>query len=138
MKNNKGITMTSLSIYVISFVIIIGIISSITVFFNSNSKEISKETASASEYNKFNLYMLEYTKGAYKIESTDAEGIKFTNGDKFVKKGNILYFNKIKLCENIDEFKVEKATAINGKEVLKTYIKINGTVYTTDYVIESN
>lgn len=48
----------------------------------------------------------------------------------------MLYFNRIKLCENVDDFKVEVATVDNGKEVLKTYLQINGTVYTTDYVME--
>lgn len=48
----------------------------------------------------------------------------------------MLYFNEIKLCENVDDFKIEKSVAENGKDILKTYLKINGTVYTTDYVME--
>lgn len=144
MKNQKGITVTSLAIYIIAFVIIIGIVSSITVFFNGNAKDINKDSGTAAEYNKFNLYMLEYTKNGYRIyeispENNEEQYITFEkNGknDTFCKQGNILYFNEIKLCENVDEFKIEKGTAENGKEILKTYIQINGTVYTTNYVIE--
>ncbi len=48
----------------------------------------------------------------------------------------MLYFNQIKLCENIDEFKVTKEIAENGSDLLKTYLNIDGKVYTTDYVIQ--
>ena len=138
----------SLTIYIIAFVMIVGIVGSITIFFNSNAKEINMASGASAEYNKFNLYMLEYTKNGSKITipreytkeskyitfSTDTE--ENQNFNTFVYLGNILYFNKIKLCENVEDFKVLKETASNGKDVLKTYININGTVYTTDYVMD--
>ena len=88
--------------------------------------------------------MLNQTKNGYVISkmssrTDETQYVTFAKGDEkntFVKLGDLLYFNEIKLCENIDEFKVEQTTAENGKSVLKTYLNINGTVYTTDYVIE--
>ena len=59
--------MISLSLYIISFMIIIGIVGSITVFFSNHTKDINMATGASSEYNKFNLYMLEYTKNDYQI-----------------------------------------------------------------------
>lgn len=140
--------MVSLMIYIASFLIIIGVMGTVINFFSDNTKEINLSVASSSEYNKFNLYMLEQTKSGFEIsEGTRSveENIYVTfldnTGDEqkkntFVKLGNMLYFNKIKLCENVDDFKVKVQTASNGKTVLKTYLQINGTVYTTDYVVE--
>ena len=143
MRNEKGITMSSLVIYIMAFVIILGIVGTITVFFSSNAQEIDLSTSASSEYNKFNLYMLKYAKSGYDVEvkknSDNVEYIEFSkNGEKttFIKLGNMLYFNEIKLCEDVDDFIAEIVDAENGKKVLKTYIEINKIVYTTDYTIE--
>ncbi len=136
--------MVSLVIYIISFVVIIGIVGVITTVFNSNMKDINRTNGTSSEYNKFNLYMLDQTQGGYSVgkcsdEAETAGYVTFSNGknsNTFVLLGNMLYFNKIKLCENIEEFKVKKEIAENGNDILKTYININGTVYSTDYVLE--
>lgn len=136
--------MVSLVIYVIAFVIIMGIVGTITIFFSNQARDVNRTAGTSSEYNKFNLYMLDQTKGGYKIskmseETAEEQFVTFskdTDKNIFVLKGNILYFNEVKLCENIEEFKLSKETASNGKEVLKTYLNVNGTVYTTDYVIE--
>ncbi len=138
--------MVGLVIYIASFVIVIAIVASITTFFNNNVRTLSGSESISSEYNKFNLYLLEYTKNGYDIVrcSDDTSGeeqfITFSKegkNDTFVKRGNILYFNQIKLCEKVDAFKIEKTTAENGKDLLKTYIKIGDTAYTTDYVVEA-
>lgn len=136
--------MVSLVIYIISFVMIIGIVGIITTVFNSNVKDINMTNGTSSEYNKFNLYMLDQTQEGYSVskcsDETDVAGyVTFSNGknsNTFVLLENMLYFNKIKLCENVEEFKVKKEIAENGNDILKTYININGTVYSTDYVIE--
>ena len=138
--------MVSLTIYIISFVVVIGIVGSITVFFSNNARDVNMSSGASSEYNKFNLYILKQIKDGYKISKisdsdSDKNGqyITFSDGqhlNTFVKSEDLLYFNKIKLCENVDEFKVDTETANNGKQVLKTYLKINGIVYTTDYVVE--
>lgn len=138
--------MVGLVIYIASFVIVIAIVASITTFFNSNVRNLKGSESISSEYNKFNLYMLEYTKNGYDIltysddlnsEEQFITFIKDGKTDTLVKLENALYFNQIKLCEKVDEFKLEKTIAENGKNMLKTYLKIDGTVYTTDYVIET-
>lgn len=136
--------MTSLVVYILAFVVIIGIIGSITVFFNNNLEDANMTAGASAEYNKFNVYMLSQTKNGYTIskcavKTDENQYVTFSNGQEsntFVKLGDMLYFNEIKLCENVDEFKVEQTTAENGKSVLKTYLNINGTVYTTDYVVD--
>ena len=138
--------MVGLVIYIASFVIVIAIVASITTFFNSNVRNLNGSGSISAEYNKFNVYMLEYTKNGYDIlrcssdTSAEEQFIIFTKDgkmDTFAKLGNGLYFNQIKLCEKVDEFKIEKTKAENGKDLVKTYLKIDGTAYTTDYVMEA-
>ena len=59
--------MVSLVIYVLSFAIIMGIIGSITTFFSNGMREINRNAAASSEYNKFNTYMAKYTKQGYNV-----------------------------------------------------------------------
>jgi hypothetical protein len=83
--------------------------------------------------------MLSQTQKGYEVLKYGDNFVTFSNGiesNSFILIDDLLYFNKIKLCEDVEEFKVEKTTAENGKDVLKTYIKLNGIVYTTDYVLE--
>lgn len=93
--------MISLSLYIISFMIIIGIVGSITVFFSNHIKDINMDIGASSEYNKFNLYMLEYTKTGNQIlkisQNTNEEEqfVTFTkNGksDTFVKLREYVIF----------------------------------------------
>ncbi len=106
MKNQSGITMISLSLYIISFMIIIGIVGSITVFFSNRTKDINMKSGASSEYNKFNLYMLEYTKTGHQIsrisEDTNPEEpfvtfIKDGKTDTFVKLRKYVVFQSNKV-----------------------------------------
>lgn len=116
--------------------------------FNSNVSEINTSSGVAAEYNIFNLYMLNQTKSGYSIykygdskADTTVQNtfVTFSNGQNLntvVYLGNILYFNNAKLCEMVDDFQIKVENSENGNKVLKTYLDINGTVYTTDYVID--
>lgn len=145
MKNQKGITMASLVIYIVSFAIIIGIVGAIITFFSNNVSGLNKTAATSVEYNKFNNYMSEYTKKGYRAldeEATKEEGKTYIVLGKdeekvvFEKIGEVLYIDNIKLCENVQDFDAKRTTTENGKEMLKTKIQINGIVYSNDYIIE--
>ena len=136
--------MVSLVIYVLSFAIIIGIIGSITTFFSNGMREINRNAVASSEYNKFNTYMVKYTKQGYNViydeYNENNPYIAFEkDGEKtiFEKIDDILYVDNIKLCERVDEFEAKMTKTQNGKDMLKTKININGIVYTTDYILES-
>lgn len=169
--------MVSLTIYVISFLIIMAILGSVTVFLRRNTEDIDMKTSISSEYNKFNLYMLKFTKNEYNmvingvnsvtfskksedeenttVETTETDTetttttttttpnsneneveFKYDSEKKCLKFADKLNDCEFKLCKNVNEFKIKEKTAENGKKVLETYIDIDGTVYTTDYVLE--
>lgn len=99
-----------------------------------------------SDYTNLNLYFLKTTKNAgvkidsYGLVDEDLQSyyITFENNDgtknTFIKLNDIIYYNKIKLCENVDSFKV--IVDKTGKESISTEIIINGKLFTSQYVIE--
>ena len=59
MKNNKGITLTSLVIYIALIFVVVATLMRITIHFRGNmadAADVSFET----EFNKLNLYLLKY------------------------------------------------------------------------------
>jgi len=53
MRNNKGVTLTSLIIYVIGMVIVVGIISTLTSFFYKNINIEGISDNGSTQYTKF-------------------------------------------------------------------------------------
>ena len=110
MRNDKGITLASLMIYVIGMVIVIGIISNLTTFFykNIDMNEINKDTTT--QFTKFSSV---FSKEINNENNTvidakiDENGsyIIFSSGNQytFKKENKSIYKNKIKICENIEE-----------------------------------
>ena len=59
MRKESGITLVSLTIYIIAFAVVIGIISVLTSFFYSNVVNLSDTGENSAEFTKFNMYFLE-------------------------------------------------------------------------------
>ena len=68
------------------------------------------------------------------ITFKDSDGNK--NSFIYVEEEKNLYYNSIKLGEDIEDFKF-KIDYSSGKTVLKVYINIDGTTFTTEYVVAS-
>ena len=113
MKNNRGITLTSLIIYVICMVIVVSLIATLTTFFykNVNVDNISKDTT---QYTKFsNLFLDEINKKDNEIvecKTTEEDGQKisyiiFSDGNQYTYKAEnkSVYKNKIKICKDVEE-----------------------------------
>lgn len=165
MKSQKGMTMISLILYVASFLVITATIAGITTFFYNNVEIMDTSVGSNSQYNKFNLYFLnECKKDGNKLfawlEDTSncnimrlvANSSNLINANKkfitfedsqgnkksfIYDKGNKnLYYNYIKLCEKVEDFKINVDES-TGKTVLKIFINIDGTAFSTEYVVNS-
>ena len=113
MKNNKGITLTSLIIYVIGMVIVVATISTLTSYFykNINIEAISDD--SATQYTKFSsIFLDEINKTSNTVidcqtlqeDENKISYIIFSSGNQYTYKSenNSIYKNKIKICSNID------------------------------------
>lgn len=138
--------MKNLLKFIICFYIIICIIGVILSYFHKNLLNINTEVSVNSEYANLNLYFLKMTKNNnVKIrnyglvdDDTSSYFITFENADgttnTFLKSGNIIYFNKIKLCENVESFKVIVDKSI--KTSVSIEVMILGQVYNSQYVLE--
>ena len=113
MKSNRGVTITGLVIYIASFFLVCGIIAGITTFFYNNSKILSDQASSSTDYDILNAYLSkEITESNNTILNIDSENnlfIEFSNGNKyeFDATNKLLYFiNDEKcfvLCDNLEE-----------------------------------
>lgn len=138
MNSNRGITTTSLIIYVIAMLIVIGIISTITSFFYTNIMNLEDSSNNVSEINKFNMHFLQEVKNTNNdITKLSTNSISFLTGNTFTFQDNSIYLNSNKICENVKnlEFNIEK---VNKKTIIKVLITIGDNIEytkTTKYVL---
>jgi hypothetical protein len=129
MKKQKGITLMALTIYVVIFTIVIGIVSTLTSYFYKNIMHFDETTKSYSEINKFNMYFLQDIKEngtvvANLINDNNEEnyiGITLYNSNnyetyiyEFKAEDNAIYRNGNIICKNIKlaQFKIEDENII--------------------------
>ena len=164
MKSQKGVTLMSLLIYVVGFLMVAGIIGGVTTFFYSNYSFLDEKVSVSSEYNKLNLCFVEETNkkdntvfsiypeflsGASSTDSTEyyiLPKIETTCKSKFnvfivfsdenfigwKKNEKIIYYNQNVLCNNVDDFKINKEYK-NGKEIISVFVKFDTKSYSTKY-----
>lgn len=109
MKNNKGITLTSLIIYVTGMMIVVVTIATLTSFFykNIDAKEINNDTT---QYTKFSSMMAEeINRGNNSIVDCKAlsNGISyiiFSSGNQYTFNENSksIYKGNVKICDNVE------------------------------------
>lgn len=108
-KNQKGVTLTSLIVYIIAMVIVIGIIATITKYYYSNLSEINSQVDVSKEYSSLNSYILQDVNNPYNVisECTDNYIVFYnsTNQDdgyhQYTFRENSIYYNKIKICNAV-------------------------------------
>ncbi len=138
--------MRDLLIYIVIFIIMICIVGSVNTYFYNNIKEIDSELFAGAEYTRVNLYFLKTVKyngikiknyGLVEEDDSLSSYITFETSDgttnTFIKVKDILYYNKIKLCENVEEFSVVVDKL--GKETISIDLKISNKDYKLQYVI---
>lgn len=133
MKSEKGITVTSLVIYVMSFLAITVVIAMVTNFYYNNTKKLSSGATASSEYDMLNVYLLKeinhkenFVKDVNYIETNyqDEDGKTYTKEEKKIvfNTGNEYVFYKEK-----KEDKYGKIIFINKQEnkyfILSNYIE---------------
>ena len=124
MKSDRGITITSLIIYVIAMLIVIGIIANITAFFYRNVLNLEDESTNICEISKFNMYFLEEVKNDNNsIVELNKNSVTFVTGNTFTFQDNSIYLNNIRICENIKNLDFSKEE-LNDKDVINVLITI--------------
>lgn len=140
MKNQRGLTTTSLIIYVIAMLLAIGIIATITSFFYTNVINLEDSSTNIAEMTKFNMYFLQEIKSKdNEIVRISDNSITFLTGNTFTFQDNSVYLNSNKICENVKSFKFVKQE-INNKTVINVLSTVGENLEytkTTSYVLSS-
>lgn len=117
MKKEKGITMVSLVIYVAVMTIVIALMSKIITNFYKNTDTMQGNLQNVVEFNKFNIYFLKEVKTTdNKVDhiSNDNPYILFSSGNAFSINDGIIYYNNIKICENVQSMQFSLGKDGNG------------------------
>lgn len=142
MKANSGVTTTSLIIYIIAMMIVIGIVATITSFFYTNINNLDENSKNISEITKFNVYFIEEIEkedNSVILIQDNKKSISFSSGNTYTFQDNAIYLNTIRICDNISNMQIEMQEK-EGKTILTVLITTgNKMEYTkvTQYVIKS-
>ena len=140
MKENKGITLISLLVYVIVMIIVIGVMSSIINSFYENTDTIKADTEDIIEFNKFNTYFLkEIKKNNNSVDNIQDNYILFTSGNSFSLVNKKIYYNNIEVCNGINEFKISLGKNGDGQDntIINISITLNNFKKSINYKIEN-
>ena len=100
MKSEKGITLTSIIIYVVAMIVVVGIVAVITRYYYGNVNKLSNNTASMEEVTKLNTFLTEevnksgniiYDCNTQNNGKNDNYIIFYNQNDKDEKIGNLGY-----------------------------------------------
>ena len=140
MKSQKGVTLTSLVIYIAIVLIVVGILAVISANFQNNIKEMHREGTNNSEIDKFNVsFLKEVKKQGNEITSISNNEILFTTGNKYTfKNDNSIYLNdNIKIAENIEKCAFSNSLENDKNVIIITIKAINGEEKTMEYVLSN-
>lgn len=146
MKSSGNKIMTNLVVYVFVFTLIVCILSGLMSYFYGNIQKINRETKANSDYSILNLYILKTVQtnnlsiknyGLVDYDDISSYYITFQSDDgrttTFAKIGNIIYCNKVKLCENAEVFKV--IVDKSERQSFSIEVKILDKVYNSQYAL---
>ena len=137
MKDNKGITLAVLVMYICVMMVVLSIMSLMTAEFYNNTETVNENVQEIIEFNKFNNYFLKEVKTKNnKVAECNNKYILFITGNIFRIDNGIIYFNNTKVCENV------RGTNFSFNEEESNIIKVtltfkNGFSKTIRYVLEN-
>lgn len=126
MKSQKGITLISLTIYIIVMTIVIAVIAVISTYFYKNTHSLSDKIDPLTEYTKFNSFFTdEVNHNQIKILECKEDYVVFDNGVQYtyVAENQSIYRNKVKITKEVEKCKFERKIK-NGKDVVTITLKI--------------
>lgn len=83
MKGQKGVTLTSLTVYIIVSTILLGTLAFININFMSELGELTKSSKYTNEMTKFYSYFIKDVKSAKRVLTFSENTIKFDNGIQY-------------------------------------------------------
>ena len=130
MKSEKGITLTSVVVYVLIATALISSIALLSSFFFSNMSLIKEQNQYAPEFNKFSMFFIEDVKNNKSAEVTTTK-VTFADGTVYEYKSNekAVYRNDTKITEKLDSFTFSSSEYIvsnTTKQIINVKMMIDG------------
>ena len=134
MKKQSGVTLVSLTIYIIVMIIVLFIMTMIVNQFYINVDNIEANTEEILQISKFNTYFLkEIKKQGNAIDTIDENYILFKTGNSFSFYNGTIYYNQIAVCKNVKDFAIIEGNAPN---IVKTIISFTNYTKAMSYKVE--
>ena len=142
MKKEKGVTMISLVVYVAVMTVVIGVMSSIITNFYQNTDTVQGNVQEIVEFSKFNNYFLKEVKtNNNKVDHISNENnyILFTSGNSFSIFDNKIYYNNIKICDEVESMQISLGKNGDGidKSIVNVTLKFESFNKSLSYKIEN-
>lgn len=131
--NQKGVTLTSLTIYVIVAGIVVVLLAFLNANFFSQMSDLTTKTSVTNEYSKFCSFFLQDLKASESVLEYNQTEIEFSNGAKYeirkLEKTSsdekedeyVIYRNQVKVCDSI----IGKAEEIGETTIQTPYMDYN-------------
>ncbi len=135
MKNQKGVTMVSLIMYVILMIFIVAGITSITTSFYNNISELDRDAKGAVDFAKFNMILLNDIK-AEEVAYEDKVTIENTDPHKKNKKPTTIL--KLKIKEETVSYTIKYEDKYENDNKIEDFEDIPQTLYRNDVKISGD
>lgn len=130
MRSERGITLTSLILYIMVLLVVVGTLSYVSTYFYSNTSYITDKGKYTAEFNKFNVYFIEDVKNNSNLYSITENKIVFEDGTIYTYSNSSIYRNKVEICKNINSCifsKIEETDRNNfTKQIINVKLSIKG------------
>lgn len=126
MKSQKGVTLISLTVYIIVMVIVVASIAVISTYFYTNRNTISNKINPMTEYTQFSSFFSEEVNHRnIKVLECKGNYIVFDNGVQytFVEENKGIYRNKVKITSDVESCQFQYEIK-NGKNVVTVKLRI--------------
>lgn len=148
MQNEKGVTLISVTIYIIVMLIIVAVITVLTSYFYHNVDINSASQNLNQQYTKFNSYFTEEVnkRGNKLLEIGETENesgngtqkyIIFSSGNQYtyIPENKGIYMNQVKIAENITGCDFTSNKEENGKTTITVTIQGDNFERKTTYTL---
>ena len=107
MKSQSGVTLATLTIYVIVAGIVVIILAFLNANFFSQMSDLTNKTEVTNQYARFASFFVKDLKASKMVDEYNSNEVTFRNGAKYeIRKSEneekyVIYRDSIKICENI-------------------------------------
>ena len=124
MKTQKGVTLTSLVVYMTVFMIVIAILTTISRYYYKNVHELQKPLDTATGYNQFHMFFVNDTKkNSYAEVTENGTKLEFEDGTTYVYSSRKIFRNNIEIVDNIANLKFTLSSTNEG-DIMKNIVNV--------------